>query len=82
MRTYSVPQSLFRSYAYDNANRLLSIEHKGGSTTFASFDYDYNSVGNRTSVTREDGTSDLYDYDPTQDCLIPTILENATEIGS
>ena len=53
------------AYAYDNANRLLSIVHKQDTTTFASFEYGYNSIGNRTSVTREDGKSDLYDYDPT-----------------
>lgn len=50
---------------YDDANRLASLVHQKGSTTFASFAYALNAVNNRTAVTREDGRGDAYAYDAT-----------------
>jgi YD repeat-containing protein len=46
------------------ANRMTHIDHQNGSGIFARFDYVYDSVNRRTTVTREDATSDLFGYDP------------------
>lgn len=51
------------SYLYDDANRLLTVDQQKAGTSFARFDYTYNSVNNRTSVERENGLGDAFTYD-------------------
>lgn len=50
--------------AYDEVNRLLSLEHRDPlDAVFSSFDYELDAVGNRTAVTEQDGRRVEYDYD-------------------
>ena len=42
------------SYAYDTANRLLSLDNSTGSGYY-SYDYSYDKVGNRTTMAVTDG---------------------------
>ncbi len=54
------------SYTYDNANRLLLLANlTSGGTTLSSFNYTYNSVGDRTQVVEADGSVVSWSYDPT-----------------
>jgi len=53
-------------YSYDDANRLLTVDHRQGQSSFARFDYNYNAVGNRTSrqsTVNNQPSTDLYGYD-------------------
>ncbi len=55
------------TYSYDDANRLTSLDHKRGPTSFAKFDYALNAVGNRKEkMMTYSGTSNVtekYSYD-------------------
>jgi RHS repeat-associated protein len=57
------------AYAYDDANRLLTLDNKSGGSSVAKFDYAYNNANNRTSRSETDGNNpsqtDAYDYDAT-----------------
>jgi RHS repeat-associated protein len=54
------------SNTYDNADRLLLLANlTSGGTTLSSFNYAYNSVGNRTQVVEVDGSLVTWAYDPT-----------------
>jgi RHS repeat-associated protein len=50
-------------YAYDDANRMLSLDNLKGSTSFAHFDYGYDSVNRRKYVQRDGGKGDVNSYD-------------------
>jgi RHS repeat-associated protein len=54
-------------FVYDDANREVAVDHQTGGTSFARFDYVYNSVNNRTSRTETDADvpsqADVYGYD-------------------
>jgi RHS repeat-associated protein len=56
-------------YAYDDANRLLSLDNKANGGNLARFDYTYNAVNNRTSRSETNNGApshiDAYDYDAT-----------------
>jgi YD repeat-containing protein len=54
---------LTRTNQYDNLNRLSSVVWKAGSTTVASFAYEYNAANQRTRCTLADGSYWLYAYD-------------------
>lgn len=65
--TRSSPNGTTSNYSYDEANRLKALDHLGGTTSFARFDYLYNSVSNRMSRTETNSgktVMDAYDYDP------------------
>ena len=52
---------------YDDANRMLSVDHRQGGTSYARFDYAYNADGNRTSrqsTIDNQASIDRYVYDP------------------
>ncbi|HRP31478.1 MAG TPA: RHS repeat-associated core domain-containing protein [Agriterribacter sp.] len=53
------------SYAYDDANRMLTLDNKKGALSFARFDYGYDKVGRRTFVQRNGNKGDVYAYDAT-----------------
>ncbi len=54
------------SYTYDDANRLLLLANlTSGGATLSSFNYTYNTVGNRTQVVEADGDVVTWSYDPT-----------------
>ena len=60
------PNGTTSNYSYDEANRLKALDHLGGTTSFARFDYAYNNVSNRKSRTETDNGKkvlDAYDYD-------------------
>lgn len=65
--TKSLENGTAANYTYDDANRLTTLDHKKGSTSFAKYDYAYNSVNDRTSrgETLNGGTTgtDGYGYD-------------------
>lgn len=55
------------AYSYDDASRLLTVDHQKGGASFARFDYAYNSVNNPTSRMETDNgaapSTDVYGYD-------------------
>jgi RHS repeat-associated protein len=54
-------------YLHDDASRVLTVDHRAGGSSFAKYDYTYNSVSNRTSRTETaagPAKNDLYGYDP------------------
>jgi RHS repeat-associated protein len=54
------------SNTYDHADRLLVLANiTSGGTTLSSFNYMYNSVGNRTKVAEANGDVVSWSYDPT-----------------
>jgi RHS repeat-associated protein len=63
MTAAAYPNGLTASLSYDAASQLTSIVHAAGST-IANANYAYNSLGNRTSETREDGNTRSFSYDP------------------
>ncbi len=50
-------------YGYDDANRMLTVDNKQGSTSFARFDYGYDNVDRRTYMQRDNALGDVYHYD-------------------
>jgi RHS repeat-associated protein len=51
------------AYAYDDARRLLSIDHQKGAASFARFNYGYDNVNRRTFVQYDNTKGDVYSYD-------------------
>src|SRR6185369_8601303 len=49
--------------AYDNLNRLTSIQNSAGVSPFASFGYLYNAANQRTGITNLDNSRWIYTYD-------------------
>ncbi len=66
-------------YAYDNASRLTSLIAKNGGTTVASFAYSYNSINDRTAVSREDGRTENYGYDAARQLTGATYGDTTSE---
>lgn len=50
-------------FAYDDANRILTVDHQKGGASFARFDYGYDKVNRRTFIQRDGGKGDAYNYD-------------------
>lgn len=51
-------------YTYDEANRLLTLMNRTtNGTTLSSYEYEYDSNGNRTQMTDHNGTRWSYEYD-------------------
>ena len=48
---------------YDAASQLQAVDHYQGATEWKTFDYAYDAVGRRTSITREDAKVDVFGYD-------------------
>jgi RHS repeat-associated protein len=63
----SLANSTSTAYAYDPANRLLSLAHQKNGVSFDSIGYAYNSVGDRTSRSEAllsgSAATDAYAYD-------------------
>jgi len=57
------PNGVATTYSYDAASQLKSLVHAVGGAPFASFNYTYDPVGNRTAMTEGTGTNS-YAYDP------------------
>jgi RHS repeat-associated protein len=55
--------STLTSYTYDAANRLTTLNHTHSGTSFARFDYGYDSVNRRTFEQRDLAAGDVYGYD-------------------
>jgi YD repeat-containing protein len=53
------PNSTSTAYTYDNASRLTRILHQGPSGVIEDLVYTYDPAGNRTSLTRANGTASL-----------------------
>jgi len=56
------PNGVATTYSYDAASQLRSLVHAVGGAPFASFNYTYDPVGNRTAMTEGAGTN-AYAYD-------------------
>ncbi len=50
LSTATLPNGVVTTYSYDNAGQLLELTHEADDTTLSSFNYTYDSVGNRTQV--------------------------------
>lgn len=57
-----MPNGVVTTYTYDTAGRLLTLDHKKGANIIADFNYTYDAVGNRISMTDIYGTHN-YTYD-------------------
>jgi RHS repeat-associated protein len=53
------PNGASTSYGYDVASRLTSITHLGPGAIIEALTYQYDAAGNRTSLTRNNGTASL-----------------------
>ncbi len=51
-------------YGYDDAHRLLSIDHQKRAASFAKFNYGYDEANRRTYVQYDNAKGDVYSYDP------------------
>jgi len=63
----SLPNGINTTYSYDDTSRLLSLVHSG----ISSFNYTYDGVGNRLSMTTAAGTH-VYTYENTYQLLQAT----------
>ena len=67
-------------YGYDQANQLLStVHHRAGGEVLTAVTYTYDSLGNRTSETHEDGRAVTYTYDA-RSRLVGARYSDGTEI--
>lgn len=66
-------------YVYDDANRLLTVDNKTGTLSFAKFDYGYNNVSMRTYMQRDNAKGDAYSYDAIDQ--VTDVLYNVTDPG-
>ncbi|HYH07155.1 MAG TPA: DUF6531 domain-containing protein [Thermoanaerobaculia bacterium] len=62
-KTIQYPNGVVTTFGYDAANRTTSIDHARGFSTVATFDYDYDRVGNPRWKRRTDGLLESYQYD-------------------
>ena len=63
--SFSRPNGITTNYQYDALSRSLSLLHQLGSSTLDGASYNYDSAGNRTSLTRLPGnTASNFSYDP------------------
>jgi RHS repeat-associated protein len=51
------------SYSYDTSNRLTTLNNTLSGTSFARFDYGYDSMNRRTYEERDSAAGDVYGYD-------------------
>ncbi len=51
-KSASFPNGVVSTYTYDLASQLKTLSHDLGAMTISSFAYDYDNVGNRTSLTQ------------------------------
>jgi YD repeat-containing protein len=59
----SLSNGTLASYTYDAANRLTTLNHTLSGTSFARFDYGYDTVNRRTYEERNSASGDTYSYD-------------------
>jgi RHS repeat-associated protein len=59
----SLSNGTLSSYTYDVANRLTTLNHTLSGTSFARFDYGYDTVNRRTYEERNSASGDTYSYD-------------------
>lgn len=63
LETITYPSGVTTTYTYDALSRLNLMVHSKGGLEIERFLYDVNAVGDRTQVTRTDGSFVEYDYD-------------------
>jgi RHS repeat-associated protein len=72
--TLTQPNGVVATYTYDNLDRVTSLAwRRGTSPTFASWAYNHNMRGQRTSATDASGRSAAYGYDDTSRLTSETI---------
>jgi RHS repeat-associated protein len=77
LQSYSYPNTVTTSYAYNNLNRLTTLSVANGQTNLASYAYTLGASGNRTSVTEASGRTVNYAYDDLYRLTSETIANSA-----
>jgi RHS repeat-associated protein len=77
LQSYSYPNQVTTSYAYNNLNRLTTLSVANGQTNLASYAYTLGSSGNRTAVTENTGRTVNYVYDDLYRLTSETIANSA-----
>jgi RHS repeat-associated protein len=77
LQSYTYPNTVTTSYAYNNLNRLTTLSVANGQTNFASYAYTLGASGNRTSVTEASGRTVNYAYDDLYRLTSETIANSA-----
>ena len=73
LTTHTPTNGTGSTYIYDNVDRVTRITHALNGTT-RTFDYDYDSVGNRKWTKRDGGNGDVFGYD-LNDQVIAVLLD-------
>jgi RHS repeat-associated protein len=77
LQSYTYPNTVITSYAYNNLNRLTTLSVANGQTNLASYAYTLGASGNRTSVTEASGRTVNYAYDDLYRLTSETIANSA-----
>jgi RHS repeat-associated protein len=77
LQSYTYPNTVTTSYAYNNLNRLTALSVANGQTNLASYAYTLGASGNRTSVTENTGRTVNYAYDDLYRLTSETIANSA-----
>jgi RHS repeat-associated protein len=77
LQSYTYPNTVTTSYAYNNLNRLTTLSVANGQTNLASYSYTLGASGNRTSVTENTGRTVNYAYDDLYRLTSETIANSA-----
>jgi len=77
LATANLPNGVASTYTYDAAGRLLALEHAKGVETLSSFQYTYDTVGNRVQVVENIVLAETVEPTPTATST-PTSTATAT----
>jgi RHS repeat-associated protein len=77
LQSYSYPNTVTTSYAYNNLNRLTTLSVANGQTNLASYAYTLGASGNRTQVVENNGRTVNYAYDDLYRLTSETIANGA-----
>jgi RHS repeat-associated protein len=77
LQSYTYPNTVTTSYAYNNLNRLTALTVSNGQTNLASYVYTLGASGNRTQVVENTGRTVNYAYDDLYRLTSETIANSA-----
>jgi RHS repeat-associated protein len=77
LQSYSYPNTVTTSYAYNNLNRLTTLTVANGQINLASYSYTLGASGNRTQVVENTGRTVNYAYDDLYRLTSETIANSA-----
>ena len=64
----------------DDVNRILNVDNRKGTISFARFDYGYDNINRRTFMQRDNSKGDVYSYDAIDQ--VTKVLYDATNPGT